>query len=210
MSDSEEKPFEATPRRIAKARREGDVARSSELAVNCSFAAAACGVAGIAASIASLGADALAQAASLRPAPPSAGAVAAVALVPILCASLAGTFATLLQNGGLAFVPVGMKVERLNPVQGIRRVFSRETLRAFAARDPRVFMCCGRDVPGVCSERTGAARLNLARPFRDCGMVLRDRGRRRCGGDRPALLAGRVRSRAQRVAAPAADEPRRA
>ncbi len=128
MSDSAEKPFEATPRRIAKARREGDVARSSELGANCSFAAAACGVAGIAASIASLGANALAQAASLRPALPSAWALLAVALVPILCASLAGTFATLLQNGGLAFVPVGMKIERLNPVQGIRRVLSRETL----------------------------------------------------------------------------------
>jgi flagellar biosynthetic protein FlhB len=128
MSDSAEKPFEATPRRIAKARSEGDLARCGELAANCSFAAAGFGVASIAASIASLSADALVRAASLHPAPSSAWIVVAVALVPILCASLAGTAATLFQNGGLAFVPVAMKIERLNPAQGMRRVLSRETL----------------------------------------------------------------------------------
>ena len=128
MSDSAEKPFEATPRRMAKARREGDVARCGELAANCSFAAAGLGVAGIAASVASLGADALGRAASLRPAPASSWILVTVALVPVLCASLAGTAATLLQNGGLTFVPVAMKIERLNPAQGLRRVLSRETL----------------------------------------------------------------------------------
>ena len=137
MSDSAEKPFEATPRRIAKARSEGDVARCGELAANCSFAAAGFGVASIAASVASLGADALARAASMRPAPSSAWIVVAVALVPILCAALAGTAATLFQNGGPAFVPVAMKIERLNPAQGMRRLLSRETgghsLRAILA-----------------------------------------------------------------------------
>ena len=128
MSDSAEKPFEATPRRMAKARREGDVARCGELAANCSFAAAGLGGAGIAASVASLGADALGRAASLRPAPASSWILVTVALVPVLCASLAGTAATLLQNGGLTFVPVAMKIERLNPAEGMRRVLSRETL----------------------------------------------------------------------------------
>jgi flagellar biosynthesis protein FlhB len=128
VSDSAEKPFDATPRRIAKARSEGDVARCGELAANCSFAAAGFGVASIAASIASLAADALARAASMRPAPSIAWIVVAVALVPILCATLAGTAATLFQNGGPAFVPVAMKIERLNPAQGMRRLLSRDTV----------------------------------------------------------------------------------
>ncbi|MFZ1017209.1 MAG: EscU/YscU/HrcU family type III secretion system export apparatus switch protein [Candidatus Cybelea sp.] len=152
MSDNTEKPFEATPRRIAKARREGDVARCGELAANCSFAAAGLGVASIAASIANLGADALVRAASLRPDPSSAWFLTAVALLPILCASLAGTAATLFQNGGLTFVPVVMKIERLNPAQGVRRVLSRETV-GHSLRAMLAFSCAtGAMVPAFATS----------------------------------------------------------
>ncbi|HEX4014168.1 MAG TPA: EscU/YscU/HrcU family type III secretion system export apparatus switch protein [Candidatus Cybelea sp.] len=127
MSEHGEKPFEATPRRIAKARREGNIARSGEFAANLAFAGAGLGTAAVAASIAGLAADALTRAASLR-APSTSAWIVVVALVPALCASLAGTAAALLQNGGLTFVPIALSLERLNPSQGLRRVFSRETL----------------------------------------------------------------------------------
>ena len=41
MSEAAEKPFDATPQRLERARREGNVARAGELAANCSFAASA-------------------------------------------------------------------------------------------------------------------------------------------------------------------------
>jgi flagellar biosynthetic protein FlhB len=139
VSDTEERPFEATPRRVARARREGDIARSSELAANCSFAAAGFAVAVLAGPTANLAADALARAASLRPASSSL-LILAAGVVPMGCASLAGALAALVQNGGLTFVPIVAKLERLNPGQGLRRVISRETLN-HSLRATLAFAC---------------------------------------------------------------------
>jgi flagellar biosynthesis protein FlhB len=41
MSDASEKPFEAPPSRIAKARREGNLPRAQEFSANLAFSAAA-------------------------------------------------------------------------------------------------------------------------------------------------------------------------
>ena len=139
MSDGAEKAFDPTPRRIAKAKREGNVARSSELAANVSFAAAALAIVASAARFGSVAADAIVRSQSLRPAPWSA-LVLVVALVPIAAASIAGALASVAQNGGLALVPVTPKVERLNPVEGIARILSRETL-SHSLRAALAFLC---------------------------------------------------------------------
>ncbi len=139
MSDGAEKAFEPTPRRIAKAKREGNVARSSELAANISFAAAGFAIVASAGQFGSVAANALTGSQSLRPGP-SCALVLVVALVPIAAASIAGTLASVAQNGGFALVPVTSKIERLNPIEGIRRILSRETL-SHSLRAALAFLC---------------------------------------------------------------------
>ncbi len=146
MSDSE-KPFEPTPRRIAKARSEGNVARSAELAANASFAAGGLALAAIAPSFAAAARTAIATAALGHAAPWNAGAVLAIGLVPVAAAAAAGACAGVLQNGGLAGVTLAIKMERLNPLEGIKRVLSRETV-AHSVRSTLAFACaCGAMAP---------------------------------------------------------------
>jgi flagellar biosynthesis protein FlhB len=113
VSDEAEKPFEATPQRIAKAKREGNVARSAEFAANLAFAASALAIVALAPAIARDAGQAV--------------AIAASGVAPIAaCAALLA--AALFQNGGIVFVAIAPKPERLNPAEGIKRILSRETL----------------------------------------------------------------------------------
>ncbi|MGB6517035.1 MAG: EscU/YscU/HrcU family type III secretion system export apparatus switch protein [Candidatus Cybelea sp.] len=137
MSDVSEKPFEATPHRIAKARREGNVARSSELAANLSFAAGGVTTLAIAPLFGAVACDALAVAGSQHAAPPVA--VVAVALLPAGAAACAGALGNLVQNGVVAFA-ISAKLERINPLEGIKRILSRETL-AHSLRASLAFGC---------------------------------------------------------------------
>jgi flagellar biosynthetic protein FlhB len=139
VSDVAEKAFEPTPRRIAKAKREGNTARSSELAANVSFAAACFAVLSVAPLFGSVAANELVRAQSLGPAA-SCVLVAALALIPIAAASTAGAIVNVAQSGGLALVPVTAKIERLNPVEGMRRILSRETL-SHSLRAALAFLC---------------------------------------------------------------------
>lgn len=122
---SQEKPFEPTQTRLEKARREGDVARSADLGAAFAFAAALCGTA---AALAPLGALARAQLTGRA----SAGSIAltfAWSLVPALCAASAATSAAFLQSG-VRVRPIQVKFERLNPVDGLKRMASQETALA--------------------------------------------------------------------------------
>jgi flagellar biosynthesis protein FlhB len=139
VSDGAEKTFEPTPRRIAKAKREGNVARSSELAANVSFAAAGLAIVATAACFGSVAADAIVRSQSFAPTS-SCALVPAVALVPIGAASIAGAIASVAQSGGLALVPVTPKIERLNPIEGMRRILSRETV-SHSLRAAFAFLC---------------------------------------------------------------------
>jgi flagellar biosynthesis protein FlhB len=139
VSDVSEKPFEATPRRIAKAQREGNVARANELAANVSFAAAGITLAAIVPVFGSIAAKAIASssfgAISYMP-----SFIAGVALAPIAAAAVGGTFGTLLQNGGFAGVNLALKLERLDPFDGLKRICSRDTL-AHSLRACLAFVC---------------------------------------------------------------------
>jgi flagellar biosynthesis protein FlhB len=136
VSDAAEKPFEATPQRIAKAKREGNVARSNELAANLAFAAAAATVAGVTPLLGALARRALA---GTRFEPPwgSSAMLVGAALAPMACAAVAAIAGVFVQNGGIAPVALGMRFERLDPLAGCKRILSRETfahgLRSFAA-----------------------------------------------------------------------------
>jgi len=139
VNDSSEKPFEATAARIRKARREGDVARSNELVANLAFAAGAVALFAVLPNAAAIARSAVAAAISERGSGWSL-LVVAVALVPIAAAAIAGTFGSLVQGGGLNLVPVVPKPERLNPLTGLKRMLSRETL-AHSVRAALAFVC---------------------------------------------------------------------
>jgi flagellar biosynthetic protein FlhB len=128
VNDDSEKVFEATPHRIEKAKRDGNVARSSELSANLAFAAAACAVAGVAPLFGSAARGGFVAGASGATPWRSVAATVAFALVPIGSAAAAGIVASLLQTGGLHVSSVTAKLERLNPVEGLKRMASRETL----------------------------------------------------------------------------------
>ncbi|MBV8723863.1 MAG: EscU/YscU/HrcU family type III secretion system export apparatus switch protein [Candidatus Eremiobacteraeota bacterium] len=124
----EEKPLEATPHRIRKARREGDVARSSQLTANLSFALAVLAVAAVSPQVAGLAHRDVAAAAAHLSAPSSMWLVVVLTIACIGCAAAGSVFAAAAQSGGFALIAVTAKFERLDPAQGLRRLCSRETL----------------------------------------------------------------------------------
>ncbi len=124
---TDDKPFEATPRRIARAKREGNVARAGELAANCGFAAAAICVTAVAPEFAALCATAL-QRSSRDAVPVLCAEIVGTAVLPIGCAGLGATVAHLFAQGGPTFVAPVWKMERLDPIGGLKRIASRETL----------------------------------------------------------------------------------
>jgi len=126
VSESGEKTFDAPPSRVAKARREGNLPRAQEFGANLAFISAALAILGIAAPAGALARAALAQAAEGRWTPGPSFGVAALALVPMLVAALSGLCGGIVQNGGLLLVAPSVKFERLHPVEGIKRMFSRE------------------------------------------------------------------------------------
>lgn len=133
MSDADEKHFEPTPSRIAKAKREGNVPHAPEFAANAAFACAAAAACAIGAPFGALCAASLRQSAGGHlPIGAYAGLIA-FAACPALAASAGGIAAAIVQHGGLHASGITARIERLNPIDGFKRMYSRETI-AHAAR----------------------------------------------------------------------------
>jgi flagellar biosynthesis protein FlhB len=142
---SEEKPFDPTPSRLERARREGDVARSQELAAAVSFAGGALAVAALIPSLAAAARAALESAAasvassseaqnaafgsasrvSLAPGP---YAELAICVAAVMLAAIGGAVAATFAQGGIAVRALAVSFEKLNPAEGLKRMFSREAL----------------------------------------------------------------------------------
>jgi flagellar biosynthesis protein FlhB len=127
-ADSGEKTFDAPPSRIAKARREGNLPRAQELSANLAFLAAALGVCAIAAPFGALSKEMLEHATRGALDIGSSCAIVGLALVPAMLAAVSGAAGALVQNGGFVFVMPSIKFARLQPVEGLKRMFSREAL----------------------------------------------------------------------------------
>lgn len=152
-----EKTFEATPARLARARRDGDVAISHELTGVCAFAGAlgACIVA-----VPHVGAAAqalLAAAARGEINASSATAIALWTMAVLVCGCASATLASVAQLGGLTLAPLKCDFARLAPVQNVRRMFSRETLIT-AVRAIAAFICTA----GAIAVLHGPAASSLA------------------------------------------------
>ncbi len=127
MSDASEKQFDATPSRIAKARREGNVPRSQEFSANFAFIAAAACVSAIAPAFTQLARHAIVNASRGAPANGDALGMVACAVGVAAAASCAAIAATLIQTGGVAFVLPSFRSSRIAPFEGLKRMVSRET-----------------------------------------------------------------------------------
>lgn len=122
-----EKPFEATPSRLQRARREGDLARSQELVA---VASLACGSLALFVAFDPLGAaarDALLGA--VRPAqfsPLPYVALAACTLGTMLAALAGAVLCAYAQTGSVWFKLPSPAWKKLDPSEGLKRTFSRE------------------------------------------------------------------------------------
>jgi flagellar biosynthesis protein FlhB len=131
-----DKPFEATPQRLERARREGDLPRASEFVALGAFAGGGLGCALAAAPLAALARVGI-VAATQGALPTWFGLACAIALLPALGAASGAVFAFVAVHGRVAARPLKFDVARLAPHTGVRRMLSGETLlgvaRAFVA-----------------------------------------------------------------------------
>ena len=145
MSAAGEKPFDPTPARRRRARREGNVARSNEITSIAAFAAALLAVTAAAAlaadaAIAALrdviahvsAAASVARRADVIAVSPALRYVASFALLPLTAAACAGSAVALVQVGGLRFSGVRFDPKRLDPVAGLKRMVGGEAVVAAA------------------------------------------------------------------------------
>ncbi len=135
MSDeSAEKRFDATPARRERAKREGNAARSHEVASIAGFAGALLGLVACLPLLTGAAASAV-LAAARRPLvvdPLPLLTFAAAAFVPAACAGLAGGAISLAQTGGLRVGGLKLAFGKLAPLPGLKRMLGPEALVAAA------------------------------------------------------------------------------
>ncbi len=155
----EEKQFEATTSRLARAKREGDFPTSQSLGVAAALAASSLVLFGVVPLLASAVRTAFSDAA--RRGEPEARAFAIVALcaVAVPCGSAAGAlFATYLQAGRFAMKFPAPKFEKLNPAQGLKRMLSRDAAIGGAKAFTVAAAVAGAIVPSVASAFAAGAQ----------------------------------------------------
>ncbi len=119
----DEKPFEPTPSRLARAAREGDVPRSRDVAAVASFVAAG-GALGVAfGPLADGASDALRDAAMRHVSPQPYLALASCSVAIVASASFGGCAASLLESRGLRFKLPSPNLAKLDPAAGMKRMF---------------------------------------------------------------------------------------
>lgn len=140
---SEEKPLDPTPARVARARREGNIPRSSELVAAAAFGAAAIAACAVLLPLCALADEMLRVAATGAVASGKIALILALASLPAVAGSTFAVLAGVAQAGGVFATAPGLKLARLDPLEGLRRMMSRETpahaLRAIAAFCVAVF-----------------------------------------------------------------------
>jgi len=130
-ADKAQKNFDATPARKQKAKREGNVARSSEVAGIAGFACATLATfaaipfigAGTAGALTALGAHP-----NPTRLPVELVEVLGLGLIPACAAAAGAAAAGVLQAGGLRLNPPKWQFSRLNPVAGLKRMLGGEAI----------------------------------------------------------------------------------
>ena len=132
--DGAEKRFDATPSRRERAKREGNSARSHELASIAGFASALLGLAASLPLMTAVAANAVRAGTNVvrfvDPLP--LFVLAALALVPAACAATGGALVTFAQTGGPRVASLKLAFGKLAPLPGIKRMFGAEAAVAAA------------------------------------------------------------------------------
>lgn len=123
----EEKPFDATPAKVRRARREGDVPRSQELGTVVVFAASGLAAFAVAPSIGAVVRSWIIAAPTGR-APVAGDALTLAGLVAgvFVVAAIAGVLINIVQSGGPVFAAPKIKPERMKPSEGLKKMFSKD------------------------------------------------------------------------------------
>lgn len=130
-ADRAQKNFDPTPARKQKAKREGNSARSSEVAGSAAFACATLAAFTAVPAIAAATAHALAAlAAKPEPLalPTELGTALGLSLIPACAASAGAVAAGVMQAGGLRMTAPKLDFTRLNPVAGLKRMLGGEAI----------------------------------------------------------------------------------
>lgn len=137
MSEESEKQLDATPARLAKARRDGDVPRSPELVAAAAFGCASLAAWSVAPAIGQLAREAIFVASRGRSPALDAELLFALSALPAVAGAIGASCAGVAQAGGITISAISVQMERLSASKGVRRILSRETalhaLRACAA-----------------------------------------------------------------------------
>ncbi|MDQ2680513.1 MAG: EscU/YscU/HrcU family type III secretion system export apparatus switch protein [Candidatus Eremiobacteraeota bacterium] len=149
-----EKHFEATQSRIDAAKREGNIARSQDACAVAGFTGGIIGTLAVLPALGGAAANALVTA-SAGGSPSASFEIAGLMLVPMTAAAFASLGVSIMQTGGLRFVPLGMKFGKLNPADGFKRMFSREAF-LHAIRASLAFSCATLVVMPAVSKVVGA------------------------------------------------------
>lgn len=160
---SAEKRFDPTPARRERAKREGNVARSPELASVAAFAGALLGLIAAMPLVTGAAVNAFRVSVARPQAIEAMPAIVVVGLagIPALCAALAGTLVTLAQGGGLRVVPPKLAFERLAPVPGLKRMAGAEAAVA-AVRAGVAFVAVTAIVTPIGMRAVGAAMASAS------------------------------------------------
>jgi flagellar biosynthesis protein FlhB len=177
VSEAGEKRFDATPARRARAQRDGNSARSSELSGVVSFAAAL----GALSAMLPLLAAATANAFRGRAAAPGVldprdtAGVIALACVPAAAAAAAGVAATFAQTGGLRPAPLRFAFAKLAPQAGLKRMLGGEAAVGAARALIALTIALGATVPlaahVVAIALRAASPLEAAQAARDAAFA---------------------------------------
>ena len=132
--DGAEKRFDATPSRRERAKREGNAARSHEIASIAGFGSALLGLTASLPLVTAAAANAVRASANAgRPIDPLPLLVlAAPALMPAACAAMGGVLITFAQTGGPRVAPLKLAFDKLAPLPGLKRMFGMEAVVAAA------------------------------------------------------------------------------
>jgi flagellar biosynthesis protein FlhB len=125
---AEDKPFEATQNRLDKARREGDLPRSPEITACVAFAGGILGLVAVLPLLSGAARLGLVSAAREQPVDlPAFLTVAACAAAPMAGGIAGCVLATMVQSKGIAVRPLRVTPGKLNPIEGLKRMFSRDS-----------------------------------------------------------------------------------
>jgi flagellar biosynthesis protein FlhB len=130
-TEKSQKNFDATPARKEKAKRDGNVARSTEVAGIAAFACAAVATFAVIPAIGACAAAALrslaGQADPFRP-PAALSIMLGISFLPAVAAGIGALGAGMAQAGGLRVTLPKLQLQRLNPVAGLKRMLGGEAI----------------------------------------------------------------------------------